>query len=83
MKTTIEIADPLLREAKQLAARDGTTLRAMIEEGLGTVVAGRRQPVKPYEWTIKPFRGEGLTDEFKNADWSQIRNAAYGLPDGE
>lgn len=83
MKTTLEIADPLLRKAKQLAARDGTTLRALVEEGLQTVVTERTRPDTPYEWKIRPFRGDGFTDEFKNADWSKIRNASYGLPDDE
>jgi Bacterial antitoxin of type II TA system, VapB len=83
MKTTLDIADPLLREAKQLAARDGTTLRALVEQGLEKVVAERKRPEKTREWTIKPFHGQGLTDEFKNVGWAKIRNAAYGLPDDE
>lgn len=83
MKTTIEIADPLLRKAKQRAARDGTTLRALVENGLHAVLAEPTGPDKPYEWKIKPFHGDGLTNEFKHADWARIRNAAYGLPDDE
>ena len=39
MKTTIEISDPLLREARKLAAREGVTLRALVERGLRRVVA--------------------------------------------
>ena len=31
MKTTIDIADPVLNQAKKLAAREGTTLRALVE----------------------------------------------------
>jgi Arc/MetJ family transcription regulator len=42
VKTTIEIADPLLTEAKSLAAREGTTVRALVEEGLRHVVRARR-----------------------------------------
>ena len=34
MKTTIEFPDSLVREAKMIAARDGTTLRALATRGL-------------------------------------------------
>lgn len=34
MKTTLDIPDPLFREAKMVAARDGTTLRAVVTEAL-------------------------------------------------
>ena len=73
----------MLRKAKQRAARDVTTLRALVEHGLNVVLAEPTEAGIPYEWKIKPFRGDGLTDEFANADWSRIRNAAYGLPDDE
>ena len=34
MKTTIELADGLLADARRVAAEEGTTLRALLEEGL-------------------------------------------------
>ena len=44
MKTTIELPDPLFESAKALARRRGTTLRAVVEEGLRTVLRESRQP---------------------------------------
>ena len=41
MKTTIELADPLLEEARSVAAREGTTLRALLEGEGAARVAGR------------------------------------------
>jgi len=76
MKTTIEIADPLLAEAKAFAAREKTTLRALIEEGLRQVL--RRQRVTPATRKDFSFRGDGLTAELEaRGGWSKIREAAY------
>jgi hypothetical protein len=41
MKTTIEISDPLLEAARQLAGREKTTVRALVEEGLRRVIEDR------------------------------------------
>jgi len=76
MKTTIEVADPLLAEAKRVAARDKTTLRALVEAGLRTVLKERRRR-EPFRLRDASFRGTGLSEEFKGADWERIREAAY------
>ena len=78
MKTTIDIADPLLREAKKLAAREGTTLRTLIEQGLRQVIAERKARKKePYRQRLVIFRGNGLTPEFQSASWGEILEAGY------
>lgn len=38
MRTTVSIPDPLLREAKVLAAKSGTTLSQVFEKGLRAVI---------------------------------------------
>lgn len=77
MKTTVDIASNILRQSKDLARRDGVTLRSLIEQGLEMVIAermhARRASVEPVV-----FGGDGLTPEFQEADWSRIRDAAYG-----
>lgn len=42
MRTTVRIRDELLQKAKRRAHSEGRTLTAMIEEGLGLVLARRR-----------------------------------------
>jgi hypothetical protein len=38
MRTTVSISDPLLRDAKILAAKNGSSLSAVVEEGLRTLI---------------------------------------------
>ena len=59
MKTTIEISPPLLNQARKLAARQGTTLRALVEEGLRKVVAENRRP-EGFQDRGRPTRGQSL-----------------------
>ena len=78
MKTTLEIADPLLAEAKAVAARDDTTLRALVEEGLRAVLL-RKKSSRAFRLRDASFKGRGLHPEFAARDgWSSLREAAYG-----
>lgn len=76
MKTTIEIADTLLIEARQAAARDQTTLRALVEEGLRQVVQERKRTPR-FRLREASFRGKGLRPEISEGDWETIRTMAY------
>lgn len=75
MKTTVEISDALLSEARKVAVRRRVTLRTLIEEGL-------RQAVKTsvkgkFRLRDESFAGQGLDPSFEHADWAQLRDAAY------
>lgn len=76
MKTTVEIADHLAREAKAVAARERTTLRELIEAGLRAILRERRAKTS-FRLRDASFRGNGLQPEFRGADWERIREAAY------
>jgi hypothetical protein len=76
MKTTIEIPDALLEEARQLAAREQTTLKALVSEGLRRLIA-ERQEKKPFQLRKVTFRGQGLQGHLSGASWEQIRELAY------
>ena len=76
MKTTVELPDTLLREAKRKAAREGTTVRALIEQGLRSVISGRRAPA-PFVLRNAAFRGDGLVAGRSLRDWETIRDLSY------
>jgi hypothetical protein len=76
MKTTIDIADPLLREAQKIAARERTTLRALVELGLRKIIA-ERKTARPFRLRKVTFKGQGLVPELQGADWEKIRDLAY------
>ena len=77
MKTTVDIADPILRQAKRLAARRNTTLKAVIEGALREELA--RQEASPRAAPIRThtFRGRGLQAGLSWDDWGSIRSLAY------
>lgn len=72
MKTTVDLADALLRRAKRLAARRGTTLRAVIEDALRKELAaeepGPEAPVRTHT-----SGGRGLQPGLSWSDWATIR----------
>jgi hypothetical protein len=76
MKTTLDIPDSLLREVRKIAARDGTTLRALVELGLRRVVAENRRE-KPFRLRDASVGGEGLSPGLADAGWDEIRRLAY------
>ena len=76
MKTTVEISDPLLREARKLAAREGVTLRIVIERGLHRVITETKQGT-PFKLRRASFTGKGLQPDLRHASWERIRDLAY------
>jgi hypothetical protein len=77
MKTTIDIADPILDEARKVAARDGTTLRSLVERGLRHVLteAKVKRPFKLRDASVKG--GGWLRPEFREAGWEKLRELIY------
>ena len=76
MKTTIEISDSLLEEAKKLAAKEGTTVRSFVEQGLRRVVAERKSRGN-FKLRKATFKGKGLQQDMEGATWDRIRDTIY------
>ena len=76
MKTTIEIADDLFERVQRVARREKTTFRSLTEQGLRLVLQEKQSKVGKLP-PLVTVRGEGLTGEFKQASWDQIRDEIY------
>lgn len=78
MKTTIELSDNLLQEAKEAANRQGTTLRAVVEAALrGYLEAQASQPRQAFRLRRHTVGGNGLRPELAEAGWQQILDRSY------
>ena len=79
MKTTIDIADALLLDAKQAAAERGETLRELVEEGLRMTLSRLREaPDATYQFEPLLTKGGGLTSEAQAKTMHQIIYDSYG-----
>ena len=76
MKTTIQIADSLLLEARRVAQRENTTLKALVEQGLRRTLAERKTQ-SGFRLRKATFKGKGLQRPLAGASWEEIREASY------
>jgi hypothetical protein len=76
MKTTIDIPDPLLQEAKRLSIEKQVTLRSLVEQGLREMIS-RYKSSPEFKMRKASFKGNGLQREFQGESWQKIRQAAY------
>jgi hypothetical protein len=60
MRTTVRLDENLLKDAKQLAARTGKTLTAVLEEALRELLRRRQVADRPTKIKLPTFRGNGL-----------------------
>jgi len=76
MKTTIEISDALLAEARKVAANEGITMRTLVEQGLREALSQRKRQEK-FRLRKASFKGRGLSAESQGASWEELREQAY------
>jgi Bacterial antitoxin of type II TA system, VapB len=77
MKTTLEIPDPLLDQVRRIAARDGETLRSLVEQGLRKVVAERNAKAKPFKLRDGSVGTPGGPSEYETFSWEEKRALMY------
>lgn len=76
MKTTVEISEELFARSREVAQREGTTLRNLIEEGLRAALARREQKAQ-YRWPDLSVPGEGLASGIEEGSWEPLRDRIY------
>jgi len=59
MKTTLDLNDQLLADAKALAAQERTSLTRLIEEGLKLRMRAQSDPAKRSRVRLPVFKGRG------------------------
>jgi hypothetical protein len=77
MKTTLDIADPLLDQVRRIAARDGETLRSLVEQGLRKVVAERSARAKPFKLRDMSVGSPGGASDYEKLSWEEKRALMY------
>ena len=76
MKTTIEISDALLDQAKRHAGERGTTLRALVEAGLRTVLDSAPHD-DAFVLRDASICGRGLRLDVREGGWERIVELTY------
>ena len=77
MKTTIEISDELMERSRRLAARQGTTLRALVENGLRLQLNDKGRGREHKAFRMKTFRGNGMTELYVHAGLHRAIQDSY------
>ena len=76
MKTTLDIADPLLAQAKALAHKEKITVRALVERGLKLALAEHKNR-RRFKLRDASVTGNGLRPDAAELSWDQLRALTY------
>lgn len=77
MKTTVDINDTLLLQAKELAAKRQQTLKSILEIALRQFLEANANNRPPFRLRKHTFRGHGVQSGMAEGDWATIREAIY------
>jgi hypothetical protein len=78
VKTTVDIAEAMLREAKLIAAREGTTLKALVEEGLRHVIDEREKQKTGFRLRDCSYGSGGGMPGIDINDWQAMKPFTRG-----
>jgi hypothetical protein len=75
MRTTINLDDDLLREAKRVAAAMDRSLSQLVEEALRERLARRQRQPKRERVSLPTFGGQGVRPGIDLRDWASVVEA--------
>ena len=76
-KTTIEIDDELLRQAKRIGRETGRSLEAVIEEALRALLVSKQKRSR-YRLPDLSVGSETSLDQLEKSSWPELRDIIYG-----
>jgi hypothetical protein len=77
MKTTVVIPDALLADVQKIAAKNKTTFRALVQEGLLHVVEQNQKKKKPFKLKDMSVGKPGDPWLLEGKSWDEIRDMIY------
>jgi Arc/MetJ family transcription regulator len=77
MRTTVDLPDELVLEVQRIAREQKRTMRSVMEEALRSAIV-KYQQAQAFELQDASVGGNGLQPAFRDADWENLRAAAYG-----
>lgn len=77
VKTTVEISDRLLAQARRHAKRTGRSMRALVEEGLRLVLRAEQQRPS-YRMPDRSVGEENAANPLEALSWQDLREEIYG-----
>ncbi len=78
MKTTVQIPDALLADVQKIAAKNKTTFRALVQEGLLHVVEQDQKKRKPFKMKDMSVGPKKINEKLVGLQWEDIIDLAYG-----
>jgi Bacterial antitoxin of type II TA system, VapB len=77
MRTTVDLPDELVFEVQRIAREQKRTMRSVMEEALRATI-DKYQRAEAFELPDASVDGNGLRSAFRDAEWEDLRTAAYG-----
>jgi hypothetical protein len=75
MRTSLDLNEALLAEARRIAAEQHTSFKAVVEDALRCLIAARRQRLDVVEWPVsqraRPVPGVDLANNASLAEASE------------